>query len=100
MLTSLRLLDFRCFASLDVEVPGDGVILTGDNAQGKTSILEAICVLVRLHSPRTNRMASIGRIGSQGFGIAGNPWGSECRVRHSAAVIRPATAARPRMPST
>lgn len=83
VLTSLRLLDFRCFASLDVEVPSDGAILVGDNAQGKTSILEAICVLVRLHSPRTHRMASIARIGSNGFGIAGNPWNTDRQVRHS-----------------
>lgn len=83
MLTSLRLLDFRCFTSLDVEVTGDGAILVGDNAQGKTSILEAICVLVRLHSPRTHRMASIARIGSKGFGIAGNPWNTDRQVRHS-----------------
>lgn len=83
MLTSLRLLDFRCFTSLDVEVPGDGAILIGDNAQGKTSILEALCLLVRLHSPRTHRMASIARIGSKGFGIAGNPWNTDRQVRHS-----------------
>jgi len=76
-------MDFRCFASLDLEVPAAGAILTGDNAQGKTSILEALCVLVRLHSPRTHRMTSLGRIGGKGFGIAGDPWGSERQVRHS-----------------
>jgi recombinational DNA repair ATPase RecF len=31
-------MDFRCFESLDLEVPASGAILTGDNAQGKTSI--------------------------------------------------------------
>lgn len=50
MLTSLRLLDFRCFESLAIEVPAAGAVLVGDNAQGKTSVLEAICVLVRLQS--------------------------------------------------
>jgi DNA replication and repair protein RecF len=83
MLRSLRLLDFRCFPALDLEVPPAGAILTGDNAQGKTSILEAICVLVRLHSPRTRRMASLARAGTPGFGIAGDPWQSERRIRHS-----------------
>jgi hypothetical protein len=59
-----------------------GVILTGDNAQGKTSILEALCVLVRLHSPRTHRMGTLARIGGGGgFGIAGDPWGGERQVR-------------------
>ena len=83
MLRSLRLLDFRCFPSLDLEVPPEGAILTGDNAQGKTSVLEALCVLVRLHSPRTHRMNMLGRIGGKGFGIAGDPWGAERQVRHS-----------------
>jgi DNA replication and repair protein RecF len=83
VLRSLRLMDFRCFPSLDLEVPAEGAILTGDNAQGKTSILEALCVLVRLHSPRTHRMATMARVGSKGFGIAGDPWGSERQVRYS-----------------
>ena len=76
-------MDFRCFPSLDLEVPAAGAILTGDNAQGKTTILEALCVLVRLHSPRTHRMTALGRFGSKGFGIAGDPWGCERQVRHS-----------------
>jgi DNA replication and repair protein RecF len=77
------LVDFRCFPALDLEVPAAGAILTGDNAQGKTSVLEAICVLVRLHSPRTHRMVAMGRFGGGGFGIAGDPWGSERQVRYS-----------------
>ena len=84
MLRSLRLLDFRCFRSLDLEVPEAGAILIGDNAQGKTSLLEALCMLIRLHSPRTHRMGTLARVGgSGGFGIAGDPWGSERRIRHS-----------------
>lgn len=76
-------MEFRCFGALDLEVPAAGAILTGDNAQGKTSILEALCVLVRLHSPRTHRMTTLGRVGGKGFGIAGDPWGSERLVRYS-----------------
>jgi DNA replication and repair protein RecF len=77
-------MDFRCFRSLDIEAPAAGAILTGDNAQGKTSVLEAICVLVRLHSPRTHRLGTLARIGGGGgFGIAGDPWGCERQVRHS-----------------
>ncbi|MEO5712375.1 MAG: DNA replication and repair protein RecF [Luteolibacter sp.] len=83
MLRSLRLLDFRCFKSLDLTVPAEGAILIGDNAQGKTSILEAICVLVRLHSPRTHRMMTLASIGGKGFGIAGDPWETERQVRYS-----------------
>jgi DNA replication and repair protein RecF len=76
-------MDFRCFGSLDLEAPERGVILTGGNAQGKTSILEAICILVRLHSPRSHRMGALARFGSPGFGVAGDPWGAERQVRHS-----------------
>lgn len=76
-------MDFRCFESLDLEVPPSGAILLGNNAQGKTSILEALCVLIRLHSPRTHRMATLARIGSGGFGIAGDPWEGDRQVRHS-----------------
>lgn len=83
MLRSLRLIDFRCFPSLDLDVPAEGAILTGDNAQGKTSILEALCMLIRLHSPRTHKMASLGRFGGKGFGIAGDPWETERQIRYS-----------------
>jgi DNA replication and repair protein RecF len=79
---SLRLLDFRCFSHLRMEVPEAGVLMTGDNAQGKTSLLEAICVLVRLHSPRTHKFGTLARFGAPGFGIAGEAWGMERQVRH------------------
>jgi DNA replication and repair protein RecF len=78
---TLRLLDFRCFAELDLELPAAGGVFTGENAQGKTSILEALCVLVRLHSPRARRMGTMTRIGTGGFGIAGDAWDQERRVR-------------------
>ncbi len=76
-------MDFRCFRTLDLEVPPEGAILVGNNAQGKTSVLEALCMLIRLHSPRTHRLGTLARVGSPGFGIAGDPSGSERSVRHS-----------------
>jgi DNA replication and repair protein RecF len=76
-------MDFRCFESLAIEVPAAGAVLVGDNAQGKTSILEAVCVLVRLHSPRTRRLPTLARTGSEGFGVAGDPWQQERQVRSS-----------------
>jgi len=83
VIPSLRLQDFRCFRSLDLEAPPEGAVLTGNNAQGKTSILESICMLVRLHSPRTHRIGAMARIGTPGFGIAGNPWEQERKIRYS-----------------
>ena len=81
-------MNFRCFDSLAIEVPESGGVFVGDNAQGKTSILEALCVLVRLHSPRTHRMVTLARSGSDGFGVAGDPWQQNRQVRHTRAGIR------------
>jgi len=44
-LTHLSLTNFRNFARLDVDVPQGTVLLVGSNAQGKTSLLEAIYYL-------------------------------------------------------
>ncbi|MCW1923170.1 DNA replication and repair protein RecF [Luteolibacter arcticus] len=82
MIRTLRAVDFRCFSGLALEIPEGGALFTGDNAQGKTSILEAVCVLVRLHSPRTRKMPAMARMGGAGgFGVAGEAWEQERRVR-------------------
>jgi DNA replication and repair protein RecF len=44
-LEHLSLTNFRSFARLDVDVPQGSVLLIGGNAQGKTSLLEAIYFL-------------------------------------------------------
>jgi DNA replication and repair protein RecF len=44
-LTHLSLTDFRNFTRLDMDVPPGALLLTGDNAQGKTSLLEAVYYL-------------------------------------------------------
>lgn len=44
-LTHLALTNFRNFSRLDLEVPQGTLLLVGDNAQGKTSLLEAIYFL-------------------------------------------------------
>ncbi len=41
-LTHLSLTDFRIFSRLDQDIPKNSLILIGDNAQGKTSLLEAV----------------------------------------------------------
>lgn len=81
MLQNLRLQNFRCFESLALEIPSKGAVFTGDNAQGKTSILEAVCTLIRLHSPRTNRFNTLTKFSTNGFGIAGDPWNQERKIQ-------------------
>ncbi len=49
-LTHLSLTNFRNFTRLDVDVPKGSILLVGDNAQGKTSLLEAVYYLATLVS--------------------------------------------------
>ncbi|MBI5935066.1 MAG: DNA replication/repair protein RecF [Chloroflexi bacterium] len=53
-LKRLSLTNFRNFTRLDIDVPRRSVLLVGDNAQGKTSVLEAIYFLAALTSFQTN----------------------------------------------
>lgn len=70
-LTQLTLRNFRCFEQLTWEPqPGLNFIL-GPNAQGKTSILEAACMLLRLKSPRTNTLGEMLRFGEKSFCVEG-----------------------------
>lgn len=70
-LSSLDLNQFRCFEKLRVTLPSGIVIFHGDNAQGKTSILEAICVMLRLQSPRTSTLAECARFHADSFAVGG-----------------------------
>jgi DNA replication and repair protein RecF len=49
-LTHLSLTNFRSFTRLDMEVPRRLLLLVGDNAQGKTSLLEAVYFLATFTS--------------------------------------------------
>lgn len=49
-LTQLSLTNFRNFARLDVDVPRGSVLIVGANAQGKTSLLEAVYYLATFTS--------------------------------------------------
>ncbi|MBN1888472.1 MAG: DNA replication/repair protein RecF [Thermoflexales bacterium] len=50
----LSLTSFRNYARLELELPAGPILLLGDNAQGKTSLLEAIYYLATAHSPHTS----------------------------------------------
>jgi len=84
-LRSLSLHHFRCFEALRVSLPGETVIFHGRNAQGKTSILEAACVLLRLQSPRTSSVADCLRFSEDSFAIGGEIGGPDAvdlRLQH------------------
>jgi len=71
LISQLTLRRFRCFESLQYE-PEPGLnFIVGPNAQGKTSILEAACVLLRLRSPRTTTVGEMVRFGESAFALEG-----------------------------
>ncbi len=53
-LKHLSLTNFRNFARLDLDVPRRAVLLVGSNAQGKTSVLEAVYFLATFSSFQTH----------------------------------------------
>lgn len=70
-LHSITLHDFRCFTRTEFH-PAPGLnLLSAPNASGKSSILEAVCVLLRLQSPRATVLADAVRHGSEGFSVSG-----------------------------
>ncbi len=52
---SLRLSNFRNYAAQEISFPPGLIAFTGDNGQGKTNLLEAICVLATTKSPLVER---------------------------------------------
>lgn len=68
---ALTLNDFRCFETMQLKLEGGISLFHGNNAQGKTSILEAICVLLRLQSPRASKLVDCVRFSQEAFTIGG-----------------------------
>jgi DNA replication and repair protein RecF len=66
-LAALRLRDFRNYARLDAEFQPGFHLLLGDNAQGKTNILEAIYLLATLRSFRGVGDAQMVRHSQKGY---------------------------------
>lgn len=71
-LAHLRLRDFRNYARLDVDFAPGFHLLLGDNAQGKTNILEAIYLMATLRSFRGVGGAQMIRHGAKGYFVGGN----------------------------
>jgi len=81
VITEVRLRHFRCFDALDFQ-PGPGrTCIVGQNAQGKTSILEAVCVLLRLQSPRTSTPVEMIQAGQTACALEGRVGDSHLACR-------------------
>jgi DNA replication and repair protein RecF len=72
MLDNLQLRNFRCFDALSLEWGPRFNFLIGENGEGKTSILEAVCVLLRLQSQRSATLAPAIQVGARHFVLTGN----------------------------
>lgn len=70
-LAQLRLRDFRNYARLDTEFTPGFHLLLGDNAQGKTNILEAIYLIATLRSFRGVGSGQMVRHGQKGYFVGG-----------------------------
>ncbi|MEY2520619.1 MAG: replication and repair protein RecF [Verrucomicrobiota bacterium] len=84
MLAELQLRNFRCFESLAIEFAPGFNFFIGRNGQGKTSILEAACVLLRLQSQRSSTLAPIIRFGQKSFAVSGHRENHLLGFRYSA----------------
>lgn len=83
LIESITLRDFRCFERAEF-LPSPGLnLISAPNASGKSSLLEAICVLLRLQSPRAGALAETIRHGAPGFTLAGRVAGRELKCHLS-----------------
>jgi DNA replication and repair protein RecF len=58
-LTRLQLFDYRNFERLDIELPANVALFVGDNAQGKTNLLEAVYLLATMRGVRVETDAQL-----------------------------------------
>jgi DNA replication and repair protein RecF len=79
-LRRVQVTDFRCLQSADLELDPRFTLISGPNASGKTSVLEALYVLGRGRSFRTRRLEHLIRHGAEHFVVFGEVDTSERRV--------------------
>jgi len=70
-LCRLQVTDFRCLQSVAIDLDARFTLISGANASGKTSLLEAIYVLGRGRSFRTRRLEHLIRLGRERFVVFG-----------------------------
>lgn len=63
----MQIRHFRCFEQFEMEFAAGTTFITGPNAHGKTSLMEAACILLRLQSPRVAALSRVVQHGRRGF---------------------------------
>ncbi len=66
-LARVRLVNFRNYEDLLIDLPVGVTVFQGENGQGKTNLLEAVYFLAFLRSFRTSRTGDLCRVGADGF---------------------------------
>jgi DNA replication and repair protein RecF len=79
-LRRVQVTDFRCLQSVALELDSRFTLISGANASGKTSLLEAIYVLGRGRSFRTRRLEHLIRHGTEQFVVFGDVDTPERRI--------------------
>src|SRR3954471_16839096 len=70
-LRSMIVRHFRCFDAFSAEFAPGLNLIVGPNAHGKTSLLEAASILLRLQSPRGSRLAEVVQHDRRGLVVDG-----------------------------
>jgi DNA replication and repair protein RecF len=97
-LRRLQVTDFRCFEAAELDLDTQYTLISGPNASGKTTLLEALYILGRGRSFRTRRLDHLIRRGAERFvvfgevgpprravGVEGSADGMRARIDGSAA---------------
>ena len=79
-LNELRVRHFRNLADQELSLPAEGVAVVGENAQGKTNLLEAIYYLETFRSFRAARDEKLVSFGREFFRVVGTLHGDGERV--------------------
>jgi DNA replication and repair protein RecF len=70
-LRRVQVTDFRCLRHAELDLDPQFTLISGPNASGKTSVLEALYILGRGRSFRTRRLETLIRSGAQRFIVFG-----------------------------
>lgn len=68
-IVAVKLRNFRCFSSLDLDFDSSTVLIHGPNGSGKTSLLEALHYACYLRSFKTHLPREIVQAKAEGFGV-------------------------------
>jgi DNA replication and repair protein RecF len=79
-LRRVQVTDFRCLHRADLDLDPNFTLISGPNASGKTSLLEAVYVLGRGRSFRTRRLEPLIRSGAERMMVVGEAELPERRV--------------------